>query len=491
MDKFDQEAATEGMGKVEARALAALCLEMADAIDPQWLEKKAAPKKAPRATTWQLDVRRALEAMNPRLAKEALARAKAEGAGPDAFADAMSGRRAFSTWQMASRGAAQEDVNEMALLMDNSGVPMRAGADRDLASHQGELLPREIRANRRKALSEWAGSSWIGDAKPGAPWQEGMLALAESWLAQPPEEGGISHQDWRSAVGVDDSRNYIGENEWDVRLDMAAAFCKKFKMDLGDAGWENAISLIDMVADAGAANAVRKLLKASDEPLGASAVGAILGLAVSADDRRLMAEVALRAKAIHWRLPSQCWTIVDRCGDEDDPEVIEKWKAPLSAIHAALAAPRKVGVDGVVSGRGCFEALVAMPAMLAGAVARPCPQAFGEVQLSEVISIHERFEGLLGCDALGKNFAHYWGEDAMVDNEKGCQKFMALLKSPLWNMALAKANDGSTPVDALRESLQAGPLKKWDVAFAAWEASLLRKEAGKPAAKKKKSAARL
>lgn len=491
MNKFEQDAAAEGLGESEAKALAILCGQMGDETDPLWLAKKEAPKRAPRPTTWQVDLQRAVGAMNPRLAREALARAEAEGAGPEAFADGMLGKRAFSMWQSASRGAEQEDVNEMAILMDEHGLPMRAGVEREVSSHPGPLKPREIRESRRKTLSEWAGSSWAGDFKPGGQWREGMLALAESWIAQAPEDGGITHQDWRRAVGVDESRNYSGDNEWTVRLEMAAAFCKKFKMGLGDAGWENAISLYDMAGESDAAEAVRKVLLANNDPLGAGAAGMILGLALSVDDRQLMAEVARRAKAIHWRLPSLCWELIDRYSEPEDPEVLEKWKAPLSVIHASLTPPRTVGDDGVVGGRRCFEALVAMPAMLAGAVENPCPEAFHEMKLSEIVAIHGRFPGLLGCNALGQNFAHRWGMDTARDDEQRCQQFMALLKSPLWEMALAKDGNGLTAVDALRETLGGAQLKKWDGAFATWEASQLRKEMGKPRAAKKTPAPRL
>ena len=482
MENFEKEAEAEGLGPSEAAALAGLCEQHRLEVDSGWLAERAAEKSAG-PSAWREGIVEAVRNISPKELLAALARARAEGAGDNAFNEAFEGQRAFDVWLAAAKGAPPADVVEVALIMDENGAPMRDDAPTWKAADPAELRPWEIRAERLNALASWSERGWK-EAPAASAALEAMLALAESWMGVP-AEGGISHRDWQSAIGVDYNRQAASKHEWSERLEMAAAFCNRFGVGLGDAGWENALSMIDMAGEPLAAAAVEKVLLASAESIGPRAAGLIVGLAISCDNARLMALAARRATALHWRLPQACWELADRYSSEDSDEARKRWESPLPAIHAALLPPRDVGQGGLVSGRDCFEALAAQPKMLAGALANPCPYVFKQMDLKEVLSIHKRLPGLLDPDAEGLNFAHHWAN--MGIDEVCISEMKALLNSPLSEMALAKNKAGEAPVDRMRARLGAACLQKWDAGFALWEARAVKAAAGraKPAAKRK------
>lgn len=390
-----------------------------------------------------------------------------------------------------------EKVAAMAIYLEGLGFPMSGEASNDgLSWLEGlrpkpgqarERTPAQIAKERRAAITVWCSTdswecSW-SSLTSEKKMEQGIMSLAKRWHEEPVEKGGLPAGEWRELILAKmlSQNNGSGwEDSWEMLASCSQAFGESFTSEQ----WEKVAAISSKTLHQGifVRESIKKTLRIPGEKVGPAMATKIMAVAVCAEDLEMLALISSRAQSVNW-LESDVacgfLCIHEQCAEPAASEV--------SMLTLGLArSKRKLGKDGRIEGRGCFEAIASIPEAVQAALATPSPRAMIGVDTDEFMELARRFPGIDKPDAEGNNVVHWW---ALANEPDGCKRkrFIRILNSPLRPLASMANNEGETPLSLMQKVLVASEAELWAKNFAAWERKDLAKSSeegqGLPAAK--------
>lgn len=211
-------------------------------------------------------------------------------------------------------------VEEAAMFLDQHGVVL-GYSDKNLTALAQDPLPDPVeeaearRQRRRQALKSWV-EIW---SRIEAPGRKALLAVCQNWLAEPFEEGGIEHGDWREAVARPGPAEELA-----CRVHMIGQCASAFGSSLTASQWRSVLAEIVAVDNGfqqeedargrgfrfGLKKSLRLGLEQPGEPIDVESAGILAAIAVESDDIKLLGLVFERAERVGGLAPSNWWRFV-------------------------------------------------------------------------------------------------------------------------------------------------------------------------------------
>lgn len=444
-DAFSQEARAQG-------ALLGSTLLIAS--------KKVLAAIAPAKTSPQAALKNAVQWMSIPRAEAALAEGARLDGRPGRIADF------FDAWRIGApksqdRGASQA----MGAWLASQGVPLchpmgfvefygiSPAENRQISEHAiiPQLLQEDgaARAGARMAVArhwiwQWDGFDPIVRVD--------LLEILASWSKDPDVSARIElaelaeHALEHAMSSVFDSKEISEKDPLGidhVALQFCASIADRFQIGPQASYWRRLLSAAEWLNSEPpgglAPESLLPLLKAASEKIDPWSSGLLMACALWSDRVDLLAAAGEKAQAIHWRTPSEAWSLLDQCCEED---------RPLPALYLAL------GGMGKAPNAGSWEIVASMLAnetLVAEACEHPVPEALTGLSVKAVEAIFKEEPRIFLPNHKGENLAHIWADQFVT--RKCSELFAKIAKGPLLFLLFQENNEGASPWSVLRRQL--------------------------------------